>query len=106
MRFNDQITLVSTPEKAQDAAGAWHAGKPTKVHLYCNPRTVGSYAWATAVDAGLRADAEVEVRTQEYEALGSPQLAFYHGVECDVEKVSVKGDMTRLQLGRHVRNGE
>ena len=102
MRWNDTCTLVGSPNRYQDEAGAWHEGEPAKREVFCNRYSVGADAWATSLDAGLRADAEVQLRACEY---AREQTVVFDGVEYDVERVVGKGDFVRLQLGRHVSNG-
>lgn len=101
MRFNDEIVLLAKPNFYQDEAGNVHEGEAERRERFCNPYTVGADAWATSVDLGLRADAEVQLRTCDY---AGEEEAEYHGVEYDVEKVTREGDFVRLQLGRHISN--
>ena len=68
----------------------------------CNPYTVGADSWATAVDLGLRADAEIQLRACDY---ADESSCVYEGVEYDVEKVTRTGELVRLQLGRRASNG-
>ncbi len=100
-RWNDTIELLSMPALHQDASGRWVGGEKEARKAFCNPYTVGAESWATAVDMGLRADYEVQLRSCEY---GGETEARYRGVECDVEKVTQSGDFTRLQLGRKASN--
>lgn len=99
MRFNDVITLVSELPARQDASGAWQPGERVEEERFCNAYTVGASAWSSPLDAGMRVEAEVQVRTLDYS--GQPK-ASYHGTEYDVARVITSGDLTRLQLGRHV----
>ncbi len=100
-RWNDTIELLSMPALHQDASGRWVGGEKKARKAFCNPYTVGAEAWSTAVDMGLRADYEVQLRSCEYK--GETE-ARYRGDECDVEKVTQSGDFTRLQLGRKASN--
>lgn len=93
------VELVSYLPARQDASGAWQAGERVAERRFCNAYTVGSSAWADPIDAGMRVEAEVQLRTLDY---AGQQKAAYNGVEYDVARVIVSGDLTRLQLGRHV----
>lgn len=100
MRWNDVVTLLSSkPEK--DSMGNVVEGEVTRRDVFCNRRTVGSESWSTSIDLGLRADAQVQVRSIEYQ--GEDECVF-HGVEYDIERVTDSGEFTILQLGRKASN--
>lgn len=101
MRWADVVTLVSHPGMEQDETGAWHEGEPTERAVFCNRRTLGAQRRSEAVDVGMRAEAEVEVRTCDYH--GETEAVFL-GVRYDAEP-SQSGDFTYLTLGRRVADG-
>lgn len=102
MRWNEVCTLVGNPRRYQDLAGAWHEGEPERRRVYCNRYSVSLDSWSTAIDAGLRPEAEIQLRACDY--LGEPEVEL-GGVEYDVGRVSGGGDFVRLTLERHVTNG-
>lgn len=102
MRWNQTIRLIGEPQISQDEMGNVVSTEAVPRTVFCNPYTVGASAWAASIDLGLRADAEVEVRTVDYDG---ENTAVYDGTEYTVERIEVKGDITRLQLGRMASNG-
>lgn len=102
MRWNDVCFLLAWPDMVQDEAGNVIHGQPERRMRYCNRFTVGSDLWATSFDVGLRADALIQLRADEYS--GESEVEF-GGVQYDVENASVSGEFVKLQLGRHVSNG-
>jgi hypothetical protein len=108
VRFNETCVLLGAPARYQDAMGAWHAGKPEKRTVFCNPRSVGAETWTNErsrgdlhVDAGIRPDAAVQLRTVDY---GGEEEVSYRGREYDVDAVVEKGDLTTLTLLRRASN--
>ena len=102
MRWNDVCYLLGMPDMSQDDAGNVIQGKPERRMRFCNRYTVGSDLWATSYDVGLRADALLQLRANEYS--GETEVEF-EGVQYDVENATVDGEFVKLQLGRHVSNG-
>lgn len=100
-RWNDTCELISSPERHQDAEGNWVQGPQEATEVFCNRYSVGGSTWASVVDAGLRADAEVQVRSADY--AGQDEVR-YRGVEYDVTRVQDSGEFTRLTLGRRLSN--
>lgn len=103
MRWTDTITLVSR-EPYQDSVGTWHEGEPTVTVVFCNRRTLGLKRRSEAVDVGMRADAEVEVRTCDYAGQTEAAYALAPGggsETFDVEP-TVSGDFTYLTLSRRL----
>lgn len=82
---------------------------PVDTMVFCNERTVGLNNWAAARSAGLKDDAEIEIRTQDY----SGQQRVTYGIDrmtgepvkYDVERVSVRGEFTYLTLARRLKDG-
>lgn len=102
MYWDDEVYLLAKPDLAQDAEGNIVPGEPERRHRLCNSFTVGAQTWASAVDLGLRADAEIQLWAFEYD--GEDEVE-YHGVEYDVVRATRQGDYVRLQLGRRASNG-
>lgn len=100
-RWNDTCELLASPKRHQDGEGNWVQGEQVARQVFCNRFTVGGATWASVVDAGLRADAEVQLRSVEY--AGEDEVRF-HGVEYDVTRVVDSGEFTRLTLGRRLSN--
>lgn len=98
MRWADVVTLVSHPGMHQDETGAWHEGEPVERVVFCNRRTLGAQRRSESVDVGMRAVAEVEVRTCDYH--GETE-AFFEGETYDAEPTQ-SGDFTYLTLGRRL----
>ena len=102
MRWNAAVALLAYPDRHQGPDGSIVYGEPERRVRFCNPYTVGADSWATAVDLGLRADAEIQLRACDY---ADESSCVYEGVEYDVEKVTRTGELVRLQLGRRASNG-
>lgn len=102
MRWNAAVTLLAYPDRHQGPDGSIVYGEPERRVRFCNSYTVGADSWATAVDLGLRADAEIQLRACDY---ADESSCVYDGVEYDVEKVTRTGELVRLQLGRRASNG-
>lgn len=106
MRWTDTITLVDYP-MTQDELGNWSRGEPVKTTVFCNRRTVGLSRRSEAVDVGMRADAEVQIRTCDY--AGQTKAEFKLGPYQDEPELfdaepSVSGDYTYLTLGRRLED--
>lgn len=101
MRWNDTITLIGSAGSHQDEIGSWKDGDSPKTEVFCDTYSVGSSTRSVAVDAGLRADAQVKVRSCDYSNEGT---VIYRGIYYDVESVTDKGDFVILQLGRRITN--
>lgn len=99
MRYSSSIYLVSVAT-AQNDEGAVFARRERR-RVFCNERAVGASAWAAARASGLMADAEVEVRSCDYDGQQEAEL---NGCEYAVERASRKGEFTVLTLGRTVAN--
>lgn len=97
MRWTDAATLISH-ETYQDEDGAWHEGEPVRTHVFCNRRSLSAARMSEAVDVGMRAEAEIEVRTCDYD--GQTEVE-YMGCTYDAEPYW-RGDTTYLTLGRRI----
>ena len=102
MRWNQTIRLIGEPSITQDDMGNVVSTEAVPREVFCDPYTVSTSAWASFIDLGLRLDAEVEVRTVDYEG---EKTAEYNGVEYTVEKADPRGDFTRLKLVKKASNG-
>lgn len=113
MRWNDEITLLSAPRKYQDSEGAWHEGPATERTVMCNARNVSLYVLSTVsyhdrtVDTGFRPEAQVEVRSVDYE--GETQALYRvtgasEAKEYIITSVTGGGETCILTLGRRVGN--
>lgn len=102
MRYAEACTLVALPSRYQASDGSWQDGDTVETEVFCNSYTVSLEEWSVSNrDLGLRADAELQLRTVDYD--GQPTV-IYNGAEYTVERVTVSGEFTRLQLGKLVPN--
>lgn len=101
MRWNETIELLGRPSVTQDEAGNTVHGEAERRMRFCNPYTVGASDWATAMDLGLRLEAEVQVRSVDY--AGETECV-YRGVQYDISKVTHSGEIVNLQLSRRANN--
>lgn len=98
MRWNETCLLVAK-SFATDEEGVPHP-EDARTEVFCNPRTVGSHTWSSMYEIGLSADAQVQLRTCDYDG----QLdVFYRGEWYSVEVAQEKGDFTVLTL-RHQKS--
>ncbi len=100
MRFNSTATLIDAVVTLDST------GNPVEViaesPVFVNKYVVGATAWFAAREAGLKADAEVSLRTCDYD--GQERLLM-DGIEYEVERVSDNGEFTRLTLANRLANG-
>ena len=110
-RYNDTITLLSPSERYQDAGGSWHEGERKETTVFCNRFSLGLSATSAALDMGLRATAQVQVRAVDYD--GQDQCYYpartsadedMTGRELDVTHATQGGDFVVLTLGRKLGN--
>lgn len=103
-RWAKTCVLVGRGEPVQADDGSWSAGEETETEVFCNPYTVGLEEWAVSNrDLGLRADAEIQLRTCDY---SGETIVRYNDELYTVERSTVSGDFTKLQLGRRTPNVE
>lgn len=100
MRWNTTIELIHY-EREQGADGSFKKAEKVSETVFCNKQTIGHSALAGWTSANLKADAAVQVRTEDYKG---QEAALFDGVEYTVERASAKGDFTVLTLGRMGRN--
>lgn len=96
-RYNEVCNLISKTME-QDDEGVVHE-TATSTQVFCNPYTVGTQGWATARLADYTADAELQVRTCDYDGQSDVE---YDGDAFSVKQVMVQGDFTRLMLERRL----
>lgn len=99
-RWSETVELIGITETLNDEGSPIEERIVRKI--YCNPFTIGANTWLAARSAGLHADAEIEVRSNEY---FGEQAAKYRGIEFEVERVNNTGEFTRLILARRLSNG-
>lgn len=112
MRFNDAVTLLSTPQRYQDETGAWHEGEPVQRTIFCNPMTIGVVAMANLrssevrmmnatqpVDVGLRNEHMLQIRALDY---AEEQQCIYHGEQYEVLYASGSGEFRVLTIGQRL----
>lgn len=99
MRFNSECTLV-TLAVSQDAEGN-QSYEREETELFCNEYSVSTSSFMAAQAAGLHADAEIEVRSCDYEG---QELAVLNGTEYNIERVENTGEFTRLTLAERLTN--
>lgn len=98
MRWTQTCTLVKklyTP----DDEGVMRV-EDIKTEVFCNEFSIGANTWSSMYEIGISADAELQVRTCDYD---SQRDVFYNGKWYSVEVVKAEGDFTRLTL-RHQRS--
>jgi len=95
VRWNSTCTLVGKTYEP-DSEGVM---QPTDhpVEVFCNEFSVGANTWSSMYEIGISADAELQVRTCDYEG---QRDVFYNEKWYSVEIVKTEGDNTRLTL-RH-----
>lgn len=100
MRYNAIATLCAETV-AQDSAGNTVVtdGEPREV--YANVYEIGLNSYVAARAAGLHADAELQMRSADYDG---ENVATVDGVEYTVVRVSDTGEYTRLTLARRLSN--
>ena len=103
MRWNKVITLLKHSSTYQDEAGEWHEGEAEETEVFCNEFSVNARDWAASVDVGRRADAAVLVHADDYE---DQEEAVYNGIEYAIERIEVRDEFIKLQLGRLISNDE
>lgn len=99
MRFNSVCTLVALTESNDAEGNAIYEREETEV--FCNEYSVSASAFMAAQAAGLHADAEIQLRTDEYDG---QETAILDGQEYSIERVENTGDFTRLTLAERLTN--
>lgn len=99
MRFNSECMLIELGQTQDDEGNAsyWRV----ETGAYCNEYSVSTSSFMAAKSAGLHADAEIELRSIDYD--GQP-IVELEGVEYNVERTENTGDLIRLTLARRLTN--
>ena len=100
MRFNATATLCRETA-TQDSRGNTVRVKGAPKEVYANVYEIGLNSYLAAKAAGLHADAELQLRSIDYDG---ENIAEFNGVEYTVERVSDTGEYTRLTLARRLSN--
>lgn len=97
-RWNETCVLVDKTY-APDGEGV---PQPTdsKIEVFCSPKIVGANTWSSMYEIGMSADAQVYVRSIDYDG---QRDVFYRDEWYSVETVQEKGDFTVLTL-RHQKS--
>jgi len=98
MRWNETCTLVDK-SYVPDVEGVPQPAE-TRTVVFCNPRTVGAHTWSSMYEIGISADAQIQVRTCDYEG---QRDVLYRDKWFSVEIVQEKGDFSVLTL-RHQKS--
>lgn len=95
MRFNETCVLVDKTYEPDDEG----VQRPTtrKSEVFCNPFSVGANTWSSMYEIGISVDAELQVRSCDYQG---QRDVFYRDKWYSVEVVKEEGDFTRLTI-RH-----
>lgn len=100
MRWDAQIDLI-THEWEPNDDGSYVRSPETVTTVFCNRNTVGKKMVEGRYSAYIKADAAVQIRTQDYE---NQEEAEFEGVRYTIEEVFRRGDFVTLTLGRMGRN--
>lgn len=95
MRWNETCTLVAK-DYTPDDEGVM-AVQDTRTDVFCNPFSVGAHTWSSMYEIGISVDAELQVRSCDYDG---QRDVYYRGKWYSVEVVKEEGDFVRLTL-RH-----
>lgn len=98
MRWNETCVLIAKSYQT-DSEGI-PMPKDDRKTVYCNPRTVGASTWSSMYEIGISVDAQIQVRTCDYEG---QRDVFYRDRWYSVETVQESGDLCVLTL-RHQRS--
>jgi len=99
MSKTDVITLISETYEKDDDGNM--IATTVSTDTFVNVFTVGAASFWAAAEHGIRADAEVQLRTSEY---NNERLVNFRDTEYTVERVNDTGEFTRLTLQRRTEN--
>ena len=104
MRWNSTAILrdVSTTMTVDSEGNEIQGNPPIDTEVYCNKRNVGIETWATVAELGIKPEAQIQVRTADYD---NQTLVVLDGREYDVSYTSTRGDFTIITLATHIPNG-
>ena len=95
MRWNETCTLVAK-DYTPDDEGVM-AVQDTRTDVFCNSFSVGAHTWSSMYEIGISVDAELQVRSCDYDG---QRDVYYREKWYSVEVVKEEGDFVRLTL-RH-----
>lgn len=100
-RYNLVATLCNAEVSVSDTGAAQRVLTGER-EVFANKYSMGASTWAAARSAGLHADAQIALRSLEYEG---EEVCIIDGVEYEVERASDRGEFTTLTLKRRLANG-
>lgn len=100
MRYGEVVALTSV-RTVQREDGSFTEVRESR-GVFANPYSMGATAYMAARSAGLKADAEVQLRTCDYKG---EQECVMRGLAYDVERAVDGGEFTTLTLKRRLRDG-
>lgn len=100
MRWDSQIDLVTKAWEPNDD-GSYLKSPESVTTVFANRNTVGKKMVEGRHSAFIKADAAVQIRTQDY---SGQEEAVFDGVRYTIEEASQRGDFIVLTLGRMGRN--
>lgn len=95
LRWNETCTLVEKTYEPDEEGVMRVVDHESEV--FCNAFSVGANTWSSMYEIGISVDAELQVRTCDYDG---QRDVVYRGKWMSVERVKEEGDFTRLTL-RH-----
>lgn len=101
MRYDSVATLFKEVVET-DERGNMKPVKGEPHEVFVNPFAIGLSAYMAAQEAGLHADAEIQLRAVDY---NGEDIAIMDGVEYTIERVQDTGDFTQLTLAKRLSNG-
>ena len=103
MRYNGTAVLrdVAT-NMTVDEEGNEVEGEPIDTEVFCNVRSVGIETWATVAELGIKPEAQIQVRSCDYD---NQTIVILDGRMYDVSYTSTRGDFTIITLATHIPNG-
>lgn len=100
MRFSEPVTAF-LESATQDDMGNATLTRSEKTTIWANVYTVGLNSWLAGRAAGLHADAEIQVRSVDYDG---QNIIVMGDDEYSVERVTNTGEFTRLVLSHRLGN--
>ena len=97
-RWNETCVLVAKTHEL-DSEGVPQP-TDTRTEVFCSPKVIGANTWSSMYEIGISADAQVYVRTCDYDG---QRDVFYRDEWYSVETVQEKGDFTALTM-RHQKS--
>ena len=97
-RWNETCVLVAKTYETDEEG----VPQPTdaRTEVFCSPKVIGASTWSSMYEIGVSADAQVYVRTCDYDGQAN---VFYRDGWYSVENIQEKGDFTCLTM-RHQKS--